>query len=287
MAANPDAKDVFILGLGSGITGGAILGHPVEHLTIAENCEPVVRAANYFAAWNRGVLTNPITKVWTEDARTILKLSPKKYDVIITQPSNPWMAGVGSVFSREYYELGARRLKEGGIMAQWFHIYDMHDGIVSLVLRTFGSVFPHMEIWDSGSGDLILLGSMKPWASDPSIYQRLFERRLPRQDFERIGIKSPEALWARQLASQQTAFAIAGEGPVQSDLFPVLEYEAPRAFFIGTRARSMAKFDERTWQSELAPVEKRHALAGLDDKTLLPIFAEFSTINDDLRNHLQ
>jgi hypothetical protein len=286
MAANPDAKDVFILGLGSGITGGAILGHPIEHLTIAENCEPIIRAAKYFTRWNRGVLTNAMTKIVCEDARTFLKLNPKKYDVIITQPSNPWMAGVGSVFSREYYELGASRLNEGGIMAQWFHVYDMHDGIVSLVLRTFGSVFPHIEIWDSGSGDLILLGSMKPWESDPSVYRRLFERPAPRSDFERIGISSPEAFWARQLASQQTAFAIAGRGPIQSDLFPVLEYEAPRAFYIGAQARGIIRFDERTWQMELAPGKKRAVLGSLDDKALQPVFAEYTTINDELRSHL-
>jgi spermidine synthase len=287
MIANPGAKDVFILGLGSGITGGAILGHPVEHLSIAENCEPVIRAAQYFAPWNRGVLTNPLTRIWTEDARTILKLSPKKYDVIITQPSNPWMAGVGSVFSREYYELAARRLNDGGVMAQWFHIYDMHDGIVRLVLRTFGSVFPHMEIWESGSGDLILLGSMTPWSSDPATYQQVFERTMPRRDLEVIGINSPESLWARQMASQHTAFAIAGDGPIQSDLFPILEYEAPRAFFIGTRARDVAKYDERTWQSQLAPLEKQRSLAALDDKSLHAVFAEYSTVNDDLKDHLQ
>jgi hypothetical protein len=143
-----------------------------------------------------------------------------------------------------------------------------------------------MEIWDSGSGDLILLGSMKPWPSDPSVYQRLFERNSPRRDFELIGINSPEALWARQLASQQTAFAIAGEGPVQSDLFPILEYEAPRAFFVGTRARDMAKFDERTWQSQLAPAEKRRCLAALDGQALRAVFDQYSTINDDLGNHL-
>jgi spermidine synthase len=286
MAACPDAKDVFILGLGSGITGGAVLGHPIEHLTIAENCEPVVRAAQYFEKLNRGVLTNKLTKICTEDARTILKLSPKKYDVIITQPSNPWMVGVGSVFSREYYELGASRLKGGGIMAQWFHVYDMHDGIVNMVLRTFGSVFPHMEVWDSGSGDLILLGSLKAWQSDPGVYRRLFEREMPRQDLERVGIKSPEGFWARQLASQRTAFAIAGAGPTQSDLFPVLEYEAPRAFFIGTQARDFAKFDERTWQRELAPLEKQRVLAALDEKMLQTVFAEFGSINEELRGYL-
>ena len=287
MAANPGAKDVFILGLGSGITGGAILGHPVTNLTIAENCEPIIRAAKYFEPWNRGVLTNALTKVVCEDARTFLKLSPQKYDVIITQPSNPWMAGVGSVFSREYYQLGASRLKEGGIMAQWFHVYDMHDGVVSLVLRTFSSVFPHMEIWDSGSGDLILLGALKPWPSEPSVYQHLFARPQVKKDFERIGIKSPEALWARQLASQDTAFAIAGEGPVQSDLFPVLEYEAPRAFYIGARSKGISKFDERTWQMELAPAGKRQTLASLNDGDLQPVFSEFSTISDELRDHLQ
>jgi predicted membrane-bound spermidine synthase len=286
MAANPDAKEVFILGLGSGITGGAILGHPVANVTIAENCKPIIQAAKYFEPWNGGVLTNPLAKIVCEDARTVLKLSPKKYDVIITQPSNPWMAGVGSVFSREYYQLGASRLNEGGIMAQWFHVYDMHDGIVSLVLRTFGSVFPHMEIWDSGSGDLILLGAMQPWASDPTVYQRLFERPAVRADFDKIGIKSPEAFWARQLASQATAFAIAGDGAVQSDLFPVLEYEAPRAFYIGAKAKGMARFDERTWQIDLAPAQKRTALAALDDAALRSLFGAYSTINEELHSHL-
>jgi hypothetical protein len=103
---------------------------------------------------------------------------------------------------------------------------------------------------------------------------------------ELIGISSPEALWARQLASQNTAFAIAGPGPIQSDFFPTLEYEAPRAFYIGDAARDLKQFDERTWQSELAPIEKQHTLASLEERTLRSVFEKFSTINDDLRNHI-
>src|SRR5205085_109319 len=137
MMARPAGKDVFVLGLGSGITAGALLGYPLDHLVVAENCEPVLRAARHFDQWNRGVVTNSLTRFWNEDARTVLKLSPQNYDVIISEPSNPWMAGVGSVFSREFYELAAHRLKPGGIMTQWFHLYEMHDGIVLLVLRTF------------------------------------------------------------------------------------------------------------------------------------------------------
>jgi spermidine synthase len=242
MVARPDSKDVFILGLGSGITGGAVLRHPVENLTVAENCEPVVRAAKFFNPWNGGILTDSRTKIQVEDARTLLKLSPQRYDIIITQPSNPWMAGVGSVFSKEYYELSASRLKEGGIMTQWFHLYDMHDGIVTLVLRTFSRVFPYVELWDCGAGDVILMGSKRAWPSSLTHAETTFEREGAREDLARIGIHSPRALLARQAASQKTGFAIAGSGPIQSDMFPILEYEAPRAFYLGITATTLEQF---------------------------------------------
>ncbi len=286
LLARPESKDVFILGLGSGITGGAVLGHPIDHLTIAENCEPVVRAAKFFEKWNSGVLTDKRTTIRIEDARTVLKLNPTLYDVIITQPSNPWMAGVGSVFSREYYELGASRLKEGGIMAQWFHLYDMHDGIVALVLRTFGTVFPHVEVWDCGAGDLVLLGSKQPWPATTAHYQNFFARERPRNDLARIGLQSIDALLARQFASQRTGFAITGHGPIQSDLFPVLEYEAPKAFYLGITASMLAQFDERTWQMDIAPAGKQSALSRLDTTQLRNIFANYWTINTNLHSYL-
>lgn len=278
--------DVFILGLGSGVTAGAMLGHPVKHLAIAENCEPIIQASKFFEPWNRGVLTNPVARIWREDARTVLKLSPRKYDVIITQPSNPWTAGVGSVFSHEFYELAASRLKEGGVVAQWFHIYEMHDGIVHLVLRTFGSVFPHMEIWDAGSGDLILLGAKQPWESNPAAYAKIFDRPAVLADLNRVGIQTAETLWARQLASQQTAWAIPPDGPVQSDRFPILEYAAPRAFFIGAKSKSLFKYDERTWQAALSPAAKRNALREMDGSLIQATFREYSPINEEIRDHL-
>ena len=282
LMARPDAKDVFILGLGSGVTGGAVLGHPIQQMVTAENCEPVVRGAKFFEPWNGGVLTDRRSRIVLEDARTVLKLSPQMYDVIITQPSNPWMAGVGSVFSREYYQLGASRLKEGGLMAQWFHVYDMHDGIVEMVMRTFGSVFPYLEVWDCGLGDIALLGSLKPWAATPEDYERGFERPLVRTNLANVGIHSVKALFARQLASQKTGFAIAREGVVQSDLFPVLEYEAPRAFFLGIASTMLSRYDERTWQLDLASPAKVNAVTSLSDENVRPVFANYGSMNDDL-----
>ena len=280
--ARPESKDVFLLGMGSGITASAVLAHPIDQLVLAENCKPVLEAAEFFAPWNRDVMKHPKLKLAYEDARTVLKLSPQKYDVIIAEPSNPWTVGVGSVFSLEFYELAKSKLKPGGIMTQWFHVYEMHDGIVSLVLRTFSRVFPYFEIWDCNNGDIVMLGALEPWDSSPDAYQAGAVRELPLSDLKRVGINSPSALFARQLASQRTAFAIPGDGPIQQDWMPVLEYHAPKAFFIGGRARILAQFDERTWQVDQAPAWKRTTLSGLSDDDLRSIFLEHMSVNDDL-----
>jgi spermidine synthase len=282
MLVRPGAKDAFVFGLGSGISAGALLSYPLERIAVAENCEPVIRASRYFVEWNRGVLADRRTRLWHEDARTVLKLSPQLYDVIVAEPSNPWTAGIGSVFSREFYQLAASRLKPGGVMAQWFHVYEMHDGIVELVLRTFDTVFPHVELWDSRSGDIIMLGSMQPWQTGPAIFKAGFAIPGVQTDLAQIGIHSPQALLAHQLASQRTAFAIPGNGPIQSDLFPLLEYAAPRAFYFGETSRVLEKYDERTRQQLFAPEEKLATLRSLPAVEVQSVFAENTTINNEL-----
>jgi spermidine synthase len=282
MLANPGAKDVFCLGLASGMTAGALLAYPVNRIDIAENCDAVVHASRLFEDWNHHVLDDPRTHLWHEDARTVLKLRPQLYDVIISEPSNPWFVGIGSVFSREYFELAASRLKPDGIMAQWFHVYEVNDDIERLVLRTFGSVFPYVEVWDAGAGDIVLLGSNQPWRTGPEVFRQGFAIDRVRTDMWMIDIQSPEALMARQLASQQTGFAIAGSGPIQSDLFPVLEYAAPRAFYIGGGSRMLDHFDERTRQQLLAPPDKRATLGALSAANAQLVFGDFSTVNGEL-----
>ena len=287
LMAKPGSQDVFCFGMGSGITAGATLKYPIEHLTVAENCAPVLRAARLFEPWNNGVLTNSRARIYHEDARTVLKLSPKQYDVIISEPSNPWMAGVASVFTREFYELAASRLKPGGIMAQWFHNYEMDDRNVSVVLRTFGTVFSNMEIWDVDFGDIVILGSDRAWRSGAEVYGRAFELKGPRKDLESIGLGTPEAILARRIASQRTACAIAGAGPVQGDGFPFLEYAAPRTFYLRVRSARLQKFDERTWQMDLAAEEANNELAKLEPPALKSIFGlGYGSANEELFHYL-
>lgn len=282
MLAKPDARDVFVLGLGSGITAGATLNYPLDHLVVAENCPPVVDAARCFTNWNQGLLDDRRAQIRVEDARTVLKLEPQLYDVIITEPSNPWSVGVGSVFSLEFYKLAASRLKPGGIVAQWFHIYEMQDDLLKVVLRTFGTVFPYTEVWDTGPGDIVILGSQQPWPTGPEVFSKGFEIARVRTNLRYIGINSPQALVARQVASQRTAFAIAGGGPLQTDLHPILEYAAPRAFYIGAFARLLDRYDERGSQQLLAPAEKQAALRSLTSQDLQEVFVNVRSINRDL-----
>jgi hypothetical protein len=282
MLMKPEARDVFVLGLGSGVTAGAMLMHPVARVDVAENCAPVVRSAQFFENWNRRVVTQPRTRMWSEDARTVLKLRPQLYDVIINEPSNPWTVGVGSVFSREYYGLAASRLKPGGLVVQWFHVYEMQDSIVGLVLRTFSSVFPYVEVWDAAAGDILLIGSLQPWRSDAEVFRPGFTLEAVRSDLANIGIHSPEQLLARQLASQRTGFAIAGDGPIESDLYPRLEHVAPLAFFIGSRSALLGLYDERTRQQSLAPPTKQAALRKLSSADTRSVFGTFESVNDEL-----
>jgi hypothetical protein len=267
------------------------LDYPIDHLTVAENCEPVLRAAKIFEPWNHGVLTNSRTRIYHEDARTVLKLGPQQYDVIISEPSNPWMIGVASVFTREFYQLAASRLKPGGLMTQWFHTYEMDDETITVVLRTFESVFPRMEIWDVGEGDIVLLGSDRAWQSNLEVYGKAYNLEKPRKGLGSIHLETAEAILARRMASQRTAFAIPGPGPFQADDTPILEYTAPRAFFLYHHARGahqFLRFDERTWQMDLASDQANDELATLDPPALKSIFSITNgSLNEDLMRYLQ
>jgi hypothetical protein len=139
-----------------------------------------------------------------------------------------------------------------------------------------------VEIWDAGAGDIVLVGSLQPWPTGPDVFRQSFAIDRVRTDMWMIDIQSPEALMARQLASQRTGFAIANPGPLQSDLFPVLEYSAPRAFYLGTGSRMLDRFDERTHQQLLSPAGKNAVLASLPPNNAQLIFSDFSTVNGEL-----
>lgn len=243
-----NVQDALVVGIGSGITCGAILAHPdVQRLDIVEISPDVHHAARtLFAPYNNGALDHPRARVILDDAKSFLKTANRKYDVIVTEPSNPWMAGVSGVFSLEYYETCLASLKPGGIIAQWVQVYETDDTALRTVLGTFGSVFPHFSVWQTLPGDLLLVGSARPTPKDLDQIQRRFHQPEVLKDLQRADIFHLTALLGLQLVSEENGpFLVSPDTIRHSDFFPVLEYIAERAFFARGETSFLSEFDER------------------------------------------
>ena len=105
------------------------------------------------------MLKQPGVRLLIGDGRSHLRLSTRQYDVIVSEPSNPWMAGVAALFTREFFEAARARLRPGGVFCQWAHTYEIAEQDLRSIVRTFASVFPDGTMWLVGEGDLLLIGS--------------------------------------------------------------------------------------------------------------------------------
>lgn len=246
MLLRPQMEQALVIGLGSGMTCGAVARHPsIQRLDAVEISPEVAEAAKLFSAFNDNILKNSTLHLAIEDAKSFLKTSDRQYDLIISQPSNPWMAGVAAVFSREYYESCARRLKPDGVMAQWVQGYETTDETVAMVFRTFLSVFPYASAWQAALGDIFLIGTSQPLRVDLEAMQARFNEPSIRGDLARINLHTLPTILAREMISQQNAlFVVSQDGPIHSDFFPQLEYLAQRGFFLNRVADQWLQFRE-------------------------------------------
>lgn len=242
----PDARDALLVGWGSGVTAGSMLRHPLERLDAVELIPAVVEASRFFDAQNGGARRDPRLNLRLEDAKSFLARDGRRYDVIVSEPSNPWMAGVGDLFSAEFYARARARLAPGGLMTQWFHAYEMDDELFSLALRTFRSSFPHVALWNIEDNDLILVGSERALQPDFAALERAFRRPGVSSDLARADVNCPTTLLAAQSASDETLRRMAGSGPLNEERRPRLEYEAPKAFFRAATVAMIAAHDDRS-----------------------------------------
>lgn len=275
MLLHTNATETLVVGIGSGITCGAILTHPnVRRLDVVEISPEVHHVAReWFRPFNGAALEDPRSQVIIDDAKSFLATTRRKYDVIVTEPSNPWMAGVSGVFSLEYYETCRESLKPGGIIAQWVQVYETDDSALRTVLATFGSVFPHFSIWQTLHGDLLLVGSLAPTDKDVDRIQRRFDHPEVRNDIQRADVFTLAALLGLQLVSEDNgAHLVDADTPRHSDFYPRLEYLAERAFFARGDTRFLAEFDERQFRRPttlLARYLEKHPLTPQDARAVV------------------
>ncbi|MCX6169604.1 MAG: fused MFS/spermidine synthase [Ignavibacteriales bacterium] len=245
MMLHPNPKNVFVVGFGSGTTIGSVLTHPVKNVTCAEISKEVIKASKFFEKENLNCTNDSRLKLVNEDAITLLSLSKEKYDVIISEPSNPWIAGIGNLFSKEYFKKCFSSLDSAGIMVQWFHLYEANDEVVRLVLNTFASVFPNAQLWNSVANDIILVGYKNKPVFNSTALQNKFGIPGIHKDFERIGISNLFTFLSCQSSSPRGFFAMASESPINSEIHPLLEFIAPKSFYVGKSSSYVYSFDEK------------------------------------------
>jgi spermidine synthase len=232
---HPAPRKAAILGLGSGVTLGSALTHGLERAVVLEISPEVVEASRFFEAANHRALQNPATRLVVGDGRTHLLLGDEQYDVIVSEPSNPWMAGIASLFTREFFEVAKSRLTPGGVLCQWAHTYDISDADLRSIVATFLSVFPNGTLWLVGEADVLLIGSTEPLLDRLAGIEAGWQRPGVAEDLASVGATAPLSVLSLFVSEGATLRAWAGDAPIQTDNRARLEFSGPRSIFGAAR----------------------------------------------------
>ena len=192
MLIAPQPRNALVIGFATGVTVGAMLQSPVESVTCVELEPATIEGSEFFNHINNRPLDDPRTKLIIDDARTYLRVTPERYDVIVSEPSHPWVPGVANLFTQEFFELGRRRLTDEGVFVQWVQIYQLSTESLRSVLATYSRVFPHVLVFRVGGRDkgkdLLLVGSNKP-VNLGLLEERLMDQRVT-DELARVNLRS-------------------------------------------------------------------------------------------------
>jgi spermidine synthase len=231
LATNP--KHALIIGWGSGVTVGAALQFPIPSITAVELEPAVVRGARLFGPWNHNAHDNPRVRIVYQDGRHVLANQPTQFDVIISEPSNPWMAGASRLFTREFFAQAKRRLAPNGMFCQWVQLYELSPRNIRALIHAVVSEFPHVALFrpSFSSTDSLLIASKQPlrkrWRLDR--LQRDVWKQNPRTraEFIRAGLRGAIDLLPRFRAGTQALQAFVKGSPINTDDNALVEWSAP------------------------------------------------------------
>lgn len=227
---HPAPKRVLVIGFGSGSTVSAVAQHAEVERIICVEIEPaVIHAAPYLESLNRGVLRDPRLEVVLDDARNYLLTTREQFDVIISEPSNPWIAGVSALFTDEYYREAKQRLAPGGLFVQWVQAYSLFPADFRMIQATMGPHFPQVSLWRAASSDYLLIGQLENAPLQMDRLRMLWERPEVRVDLEELGLRRPEGILGYHRLDDADVRRLYAGATRNTDDRTQLEYNAPRA----------------------------------------------------------
>jgi spermidine synthase len=222
----PDAETALVVGLGSGITVGSVTIEPeLSRIDLLEIEPAVVTASHFFDDVNKRPLEDPRVRLIRNDARNHLVLYQQGYDVIINEPSNPWISGVSNLFTLEFLRLGSSRLTEDGVFCQWVQTYGMGKDDLRSLLRTFAAVFPHVLVYQvPGDADMVLIGAKQPLVAHREVF---WDKPGRAADLLRIEAESADDLLVYARLDRGAVLELAGEVGLNTDDNVRIEFSAP------------------------------------------------------------
>src|SRR5712691_9482615 len=240
LLVKPNAKTFANIGWGSGLSVEVALSHSGPEVIDTVEIEPaMVAGARSFSPRIDRAYRDARSHVYFEDAKSYFARHGKRYDVIVSEPSNPWVNGVAALFTTEFYRDTRRYLAPGGLFVQWLHTYDFNDRLLGSVVSALGENFADYEIYESNPGDLMVVAVAEGRVPRPKPLPETEAAFM--EQLRRIGTTRSEEIDVRSLgAKKQVALLFAALGaPVNSDFHPLVQLEAPRSRFSGSMARAV------------------------------------------------
>jgi len=223
------AEKALVIGLGSGVTSGALSTHGLKKIDCVEIEKKVAEASRFYEKENGGILHNKNFHLIFDDGRNFVSHTQESYDVITSEPSNLWMSGVANLFTREFFLSVHKRLRPGGVICQWIHLYQISPDDILVFLKTFHSVFPHLGIWIDGS-DMLLVGADQPVEVDLS---QLTARMSPPAIQKNLtgSNLTPTNILEMYIGDERLVDILRTSIPLNTDDHPILEFSAPKSLF--------------------------------------------------------
>ena len=226
----PDAEDLLLISLGSGITAGSVAAHPVKRIEAVEIVPTLLDVQPLFAKENRNVLADKRFHLTFWDGRHYIRVTKRKYDLVISDLFQPDSAGVGSLYTLEHFLNVKVKLKKGGAMAQWLPMYQLSPENLKIIMRTFAQAFDHVVVWggdiNSELPALMLFGSSEPIRIQPEKLALRLELDSVKKDM--IEHADPLSFLSFYIMDRRGIMSFTDGSPINSDNRPVIEYSAPR-----------------------------------------------------------
>lgn len=262
---HPAPSEALVIGLGSGTTVAAAAAVPaVKHVECVELEPDLIDAAKFFTPHIGDIYNNAKCTIKVADGRNYLSASRKKYDIIISEPSNPWIAGVASLFTSEFFASCKNSLNEGGVACIWLQLYSIDAESLRMIVNTLHGQFPHIQFWMApNANDLLILCSEDPIVFQYDRYRSDYEKNPEMKKFaDQVFRNDPDELLAFYMADETKLQNMIYGARLNTDNLPLLEYEAPRLLYMmepEVHVRNIALMKDRLFPPVTSPVSPNEA----------------------------